>query len=158
MTGLQSTRLIGTSEARDLRNQDDYDDWEVGLEPIPGDTHWVRVRTLTQLYRHLIYVFATSDTISSSHCSQPGDPRDSQVETHGSHPVAPTRPELLCMNYDEYYRASRNYSWNDMRQLRSQPKPASTTVPEVFKHRFSEARRSTTPGSLKSANVTSPND
>ena len=66
MTGLQSTRLIGTSEARDLRNQDDYDDWEVGLEPIPGDTHWVRVKTLTQLYRHLIYVFATSDTISST--------------------------------------------------------------------------------------------
>lgn len=66
MTGLQSTRLIGTSEARDLRNQDDYDDWDVGLEPIPGDTHWVRVRTLTQLYRHLIYVFATSDTISST--------------------------------------------------------------------------------------------
>jgi len=26
----------------------------------------VRVKTLTQLYRHLIYVFATSDTISSS--------------------------------------------------------------------------------------------
>ena len=65
-TGLHSTRLIGTSEACDLRNQDDYDDWEVGLEPIPGDTHWVRVRTLTQLYRHLIYVFATSDTISST--------------------------------------------------------------------------------------------
>jgi hypothetical protein len=42
------------------------------------------------------------------------------------------------MNYDEYYRASRNYSWNDMHQLRSQPKPASTTVPEVFKHRFSD--------------------
>ena len=66
MTGHHSTRLIPTSEARDLRNQDDYDDWEVGLEPIPGDTHWVRVRTLTQLYRHLIYVFATSDTISST--------------------------------------------------------------------------------------------
>ena len=66
MTGHHSTRLIPTSEARDLRNQDDYDDWEVGLEPIPGDTHCVRVRTLTQLYRHLIYVFATSDTISST--------------------------------------------------------------------------------------------
>jgi hypothetical protein len=66
MTGLQSTRLIGTTEARELRNADDYDDWEVGLEPIPWDTHWVRVRTLTQLYRHMIYVFATSDTISST--------------------------------------------------------------------------------------------
>jgi hypothetical protein len=59
-------RLIQTSEARDLRNSSDYDDWEYGTEPIPGDTHWVKVRTLTQLYRHLIYVFATSDSISSS--------------------------------------------------------------------------------------------
>ena len=66
MTGHHSTRLIGTSEARELRNQDDYSDWEVGLEPIPGDTHWVKAKTLTQLYRHLIYVFATSDTISST--------------------------------------------------------------------------------------------
>jgi hypothetical protein len=66
MTGLQSTRLIGTTEVRELRNADDYDDWFYAMEPIPGDTHWVRVKTLTQLYRHLIYVFATSDTISST--------------------------------------------------------------------------------------------
>lgn len=66
MTGLHSTRLIGTTEARELRNQPDYSDWDYGTEPIPGDTHWVRIRTLTQLYRHLIYVFATSDTISST--------------------------------------------------------------------------------------------
>jgi len=59
-------RLIPTSEARDLRNSSDYDDWEYGTEPIPGDTHWVKVRTLTQLYRHLIYVFATSENICSS--------------------------------------------------------------------------------------------
>lgn len=68
--GHQSTRLIGTTDSRELRNADDYDDWEYGTEPIPGDTHWVRARTLTQLYRHLIYVFATSDTISSSHLAQ----------------------------------------------------------------------------------------
>jgi len=30
----------------------------------------VRVKTLTQLYRHLIYVFATSDTISSTKLAQ----------------------------------------------------------------------------------------
>lgn len=65
-TGPRSTRRIGTTEARELRNQPDYDDWEYGTEPIPGDTHWVRAKTLTQLYRHLIYVFATSDTICSS--------------------------------------------------------------------------------------------
>jgi hypothetical protein len=50
----------------DPRNDDDYDTFEYGTEPIPGDTHWVRAKTLTQLYRHLIYVFATSDTICSS--------------------------------------------------------------------------------------------
>jgi hypothetical protein len=65
-TGKCSTRTIEWSEARELRNSSDYDDWEYGTEPIPGDTHWVRARTLTQLYRHLIYVFATSDTICSS--------------------------------------------------------------------------------------------
>jgi hypothetical protein len=57
--------LIQTSEARELRNSSDYDDWEYGTEPIPGDTHWVKVRTLTQLYRHLMYVFATSDSVAS---------------------------------------------------------------------------------------------
>ena len=57
--------MIQTSEARELRNSSDYDDWEYGTEPIPGDTHWVRVRTLTQLYRHLMYVFATSDSVAS---------------------------------------------------------------------------------------------
>ena len=69
-TGPRSTRPIGTTEARELRNQPDYDDWDYGTEPIPGDTHWVRVKTLTQLYRHLIYVFATSDTISSTRLAE----------------------------------------------------------------------------------------
>lgn len=70
MIGHQSIRLIGTTEARELRNQPDYDDWDYGTEPIPGDTHWVRIRTLTQLYRHLIYVFATSDSICSSRLAE----------------------------------------------------------------------------------------
>jgi len=65
-TGNPSSRLIGSAESRELRNADDYDDWCYGTEPIPGDTHWVKARTLTQLYRHLIYVFATSDSICSS--------------------------------------------------------------------------------------------
>jgi hypothetical protein len=42
------------------------------------------------------------------------------------------------MKYEEYYQQSRAYNWNDMRQLRSQSKPPSTTVPEAFKHRFSD--------------------
>jgi len=28
--------------ARWLRNADDYDDWLVGLEPIPGDHTWTK--------------------------------------------------------------------------------------------------------------------
>ena len=27
-----------------LRNQDDYDDWEYGTEPIPGDHTWIESR------------------------------------------------------------------------------------------------------------------
>ena len=26
--------------AKQLRNSDDYDDWDVGMEPIPGDQTW----------------------------------------------------------------------------------------------------------------------
>ena len=70
MTGHPLTRTIELSEVRELRNDPDYDDWEYGTEPIPGDTHWVKIRTLTQLYRHLIYVFATSDTICSSRLAE----------------------------------------------------------------------------------------
>jgi hypothetical protein len=65
-TGNRSSRLIGSAESREIRNATDYDDWYYGTEPIPGDTNWVKARTLTQLYRHLIYVFATSDSICSS--------------------------------------------------------------------------------------------
>ena len=70
MTGHQSTRTIGLTLVSDLRNADDYDDWEYGTEPIPGDTHWVKIRTLTQLYRHLIYVFTTSNSICSSRLAE----------------------------------------------------------------------------------------
>jgi hypothetical protein len=139
MTGHHSTRLIGTTEARELRNADDYDDWEVGLEPIPGDTHWVRVSHLDPaLPPHDLRV--RYQRHHQFHpLSQPGYPRDSQVETHGSHPVEAAGPEFFRMNYDEYYRASRNYSWNDYAPATlTAEASASTTVPEVFKHRFSD--------------------
>jgi hypothetical protein len=29
-----------------LRNMADYDDWEFGLEPLPGDTTWTKKRPL----------------------------------------------------------------------------------------------------------------
>jgi len=70
MTGHQSTRTIELALVSDLRNAEDYDDWEYGTEPIPGDTHWVKICTLTQLYRHLIYVFATSNSICSSRLAE----------------------------------------------------------------------------------------
>jgi len=70
MTGHQSTRTIELTLVSDLRNAEDYDDWEYGTEPIPGDTHWVKIRTLTQLYRHLIYVFTTSNSICSSRLAE----------------------------------------------------------------------------------------
>jgi hypothetical protein len=29
-----------------LRNMADYDDWEFGLEPLPGDTTWTKKKPL----------------------------------------------------------------------------------------------------------------
>ena len=31
-----------------LRNQNDYDDWEFGTEPIPGDKTWVKKKNCNQ--------------------------------------------------------------------------------------------------------------
>jgi len=39
--------------------------------------------------------------------------------------------------YADYYRQSRGYNDNDMRELRSAPRKPSTQVPDVFKDRFS---------------------
>ena len=64
-TGSWWTRRIGTSNARDLRNSDDYDDWEYGTEPIPSDTSWVRPTTLTQLFHKLIAKLELADTVDS---------------------------------------------------------------------------------------------
>jgi hypothetical protein len=38
--------------------------------------------------------------------------------------------------YADYYRQSRGYNDNDLRELRSAPRKPSTQVPDVFKHRF----------------------
>ncbi len=40
--------------------------------------------------------------------------------------------------YADYYRQSRGYNDNDMRELRSLQRKPSTEVPEVFKHRFAD--------------------
>jgi len=40
--------------------------------------------------------------------------------------------------YADYYRQSRGYNDNDLRELRSAPRKPSTQVPDVFKHRFAD--------------------
>jgi hypothetical protein len=37
-----------------------------------------------------------------------------------------------------FYRDSRGYSWYDMVQMRTSPRPASTEVPDCFKHQFAD--------------------
>jgi hypothetical protein len=64
-TGSWWTRRIGTSSARDLRNSEDYDDWEYGTEPIPSDTSWVSPKTLTQLFHKIIAKLELADTVDS---------------------------------------------------------------------------------------------
>ena len=34
---------LSMQEKAALRNSSDYDDWEVGMEPIPGDTSWTSI-------------------------------------------------------------------------------------------------------------------
>ena len=33
--------------AKKLRNDDSYDDWDVAMEPIPGDKTWVKCKNCT---------------------------------------------------------------------------------------------------------------
>ena len=53
------------SNARDLRNSADYDDWHYATEPIPFDTSWVRPTTLTQLFHKIIAKLELADTVDS---------------------------------------------------------------------------------------------
>lgn len=50
--------------ARTIRNESSYDDWEVGMEPIPGDTSWVVPHDLTQLITRLVDVFEAEETVN----------------------------------------------------------------------------------------------
>lgn len=49
--------------ARAIRNEDDYDDWEVGMEPIPGDTSWVNTSSVLHLHTQLSQRFRESETV-----------------------------------------------------------------------------------------------
>jgi hypothetical protein len=53
---------IGQTTAKSLRNEDSYDDWSYGTEPIPCDTSWVRPRTLNQLFVGLVDAFVSSES------------------------------------------------------------------------------------------------
>ena len=40
--------------------------------------------------------------------------------------------------YADYYRQSRGYNWNDLRELRQQKRRTDLTVPDCFKHEFAD--------------------
>lgn len=48
----------------DPRNDDDYDTFEYGTEPIPGDTAWVAPRSAAQLIARLVDAFDESESIN----------------------------------------------------------------------------------------------
>jgi hypothetical protein len=57
-------RPIIDALARTIRNADDYDDWEAGMEPIPGDTNWVKSSSVLHLYAQLLQRFQEEETVS----------------------------------------------------------------------------------------------
>lgn len=48
----------------DPRNDDDYDTFDYGTEPIPGDTSWVAPHTAAQLIARLVDAFDESESIN----------------------------------------------------------------------------------------------
>ena len=38
----KALQALASGDPASIRNDDDYDDWEVGLEPIPGDPTWTK--------------------------------------------------------------------------------------------------------------------
>ncbi|MGA1114588.1 MAG: hypothetical protein ACO3TI_06525 [Aquiluna sp.] len=55
---------ILTDLARAVRNEEDYDDWDYGTEPIPGDTYWTTSTSVLSLYSNLIQQFQEAQTAS----------------------------------------------------------------------------------------------
>jgi hypothetical protein len=55
---------IGQTTARMVRNDDAYDDWSYGTEPIPCDTSWVMPKTPQQLYVTLVDAFVSCESIN----------------------------------------------------------------------------------------------
>lgn len=63
-TGKWWISRIGQTTAKSLRNEESYDDWSYGTEPIPCDTSWVQPHTLNQLFIHLVDAFVSSESIN----------------------------------------------------------------------------------------------
>lgn len=42
-------RWMASGEIYDPRNEDDFDTWNVGLEPLPGDATWAKKKPLKGL-------------------------------------------------------------------------------------------------------------
>lgn len=45
-------RWLRKGEVLDPRNDDDYDTWDAGMEPIPGDKKWVNKKAPEGLEKH----------------------------------------------------------------------------------------------------------
>jgi hypothetical protein len=63
-TGKLWISRIGQTTAKALRNEESYDDWSYGTEPIPCDTSWVKPQTPNQLFIHLVDAFVSSESIN----------------------------------------------------------------------------------------------
>ena len=63
-TGKWWISRIGQTSAKALRNEESYDDWSYGTEPIPCDTSWVKPHTPNQLFIHLVDAFVSSESIN----------------------------------------------------------------------------------------------
>ena len=42
-------RWMASGEMYDLRNEEDFDTWDVGMEPLPGDRSWAKKKPLKGL-------------------------------------------------------------------------------------------------------------
>ena len=42
-------RWMASGEVYDPRNEDTYDTWDVGMEPLPGDRSWAKKKPLEEL-------------------------------------------------------------------------------------------------------------
>jgi hypothetical protein len=42
-------RWMASGEFYDPRNEEDFDTWSVGMEPLPGDTTWTKKKPLKGL-------------------------------------------------------------------------------------------------------------